>query len=95
MAENFPINFGLYDMYSNVYEWCQDFYDSEYYNVSPNLDPTGSFSGRNHALRGGCIYSTTIMFRSAHRIGHHTATDWFGFRSIMLPKPTPKPPAEE
>ena len=44
---------GIYDMSGNVYEWCQDWYDSNYYSSSPETNPTGPTSGSYRVLRGG------------------------------------------
>lgn len=48
-----PNELGLYDMSGNVREWCNDWFDVNYYANSPEHNPQGSGSVYYHVLRGG------------------------------------------
>ena len=58
---------GIYDMSGNVYEWCQDWYDSNYYSSSPETNPTGPTSGSSRVLRGGSWGSSAGYCRVSYR----------------------------
>jgi formylglycine-generating enzyme required for sulfatase activity len=41
VARHTPNAFGLYDICDNVHEWCSDWYDPNYYAISPERNPRG------------------------------------------------------
>lgn len=41
VARDAANTFGLYDIGDNVHEWCSDWYDPNYYAISPALNPRG------------------------------------------------------
>lgn len=54
-----PNGIGIYDMTGNVWEWCSDWYDQDYYSNSPRESPKGASSGSFRVDRGGLLGQRT------------------------------------
>ena len=64
---------GFYDMHGNVREWCQDWYDRDYYSKSPENDPCNAAAGDKRVLRGGGWGNYARICRSADRYWDYPA----------------------
>ncbi|WP_396269756.1 formylglycine-generating enzyme family protein [Ideonella sp.] len=73
-----PTPLGLYDMMTDGYEWTLDWYDENYYKVSPVLNPTGPNKGEMKVLRS---------FRGASGLGISYGDGMAITRHKRLPDP--------
>lgn len=50
-----PNELGIYDMSGNVWEWCADWYDRNFYSISQIKNPKNSVPGSQRVCRDGCF----------------------------------------
>jgi formylglycine-generating enzyme required for sulfatase activity len=84
-----PNAWGLHDMHGNVWEWCQDLYDSAAYSkrASGGSDPLNLSVGDKRVLRGGSWGNPAESCRAAHRVRAEPGTrhKCYGFRVCFTP----------
>ncbi|MFQ5736419.1 MAG: formylglycine-generating enzyme family protein [Thermodesulfobacteriota bacterium] len=62
-----PNGLGLYDMAGNVWEWCEDYFDFDYYQNSPKKDPYGVDFSMYRSVRGGSFADPPFKLRTTYR----------------------------
>jgi formylglycine-generating enzyme required for sulfatase activity len=92
VGEKKPNRWGIFDLYGNVSEWCEDVYSPAYYKDSPKADPHGPPNpGKDvkRVMRGGSWKASADMCRATLRQGERTGdsdacffTDYCGFRCV-------------
>jgi len=102
VGEKQPNFFGLYDIYGNVSEWIQDYYDHErpgtvgtrqpegwyWYKEETVSDPSGPSSGTARVMRGGHRGDRNEVCSSTYRwpVGPDARSQTTGFRLAFTPE---------
>ncbi len=61
--------YGVLDMAGNVWEWVNDWHQSDYYSLSPYANPPGPASGDSKVIRGGSYGNSGLGLLLASRYG--------------------------
>ena len=75
-------------MRGNVWQWCEDWYSSDYYKQDQaRLNPEGPSTGSSRVLRGGSWNDVPRSCRAAPRVSSAPIDryDFLGFRVVLLP----------
>ncbi|NTS43872.1 SUMF1/EgtB/PvdO family nonheme iron enzyme [Flavisolibacter sp. BT320] len=77
-----PNQLSLYDMCGNASEWCDDFYDADYYTISPVNNPVNSTASNAKVARGGASGASKEYCTTTYRYGYNESTTGgnLGFR---------------
>lgn len=79
-----PNNFGLHDMHGNVFEWCEDAFDKEFFSKpeATEENPICTSGSGDRVIRGGCFEDDAGLSRSAARTAYIPSdrNDEVGFR---------------
>ncbi|MEE1963940.1 SUMF1/EgtB/PvdO family nonheme iron enzyme [Allomuricauda taeanensis] len=78
---------GIHDMTGNVWEWCHDWFDKNYWKQAPVDNPTGPDSGNYHSIRGGSwsnFGGARIKIKKRESSKSEYAND-IGFRVVYIP----------
>jgi formylglycine-generating enzyme required for sulfatase activity len=73
------------DMAGNAWEWVNDWFQANYYSVSPASNPTGPATGLSRVLRGGAwnhIYDWNLRAAARDYVDSDFWVMNLGFRCV-------------
>jgi len=89
-----PNPWELYDICGNLWQWCNDFYQVDYYEQAPAKDPRGPEAGETRVVRGGAWKASADNCRSGYRYNENPGRldvcfgyDVYGFRCVRSASP--------
>lgn len=62
-----PNQWGLFDMCGSNWEWCNDWYDENYYKSGIQQNPKGTRTGKLRVIRGGSWICNPEFMTSSYR----------------------------
>jgi len=83
-----PNAWGLHDMHGNVWEWCQDWHEPDFYLKAPAADPVNkTTNATERVFRGGSWFLDAYNQRVAFRAGNLPSfkSQYVGFRLVRDP----------
>ncbi len=84
VRQSSPNAYGLFEMCENVHEWCSDWFQADYYAVSPERNPPGAGTGDRKSSRGGSWRHHIKISRCSTRSSIPPAFQYadYGFRLV-------------
>ncbi len=82
-----PNGFGLFSVIGNVWEWCADYFHTDWHALASQRNPVGPPTGATRVLKGGsylCHESYCYRYRNSARTGNSpdTSAGNIGFRVV-------------